>query len=152
MIIDHLHNARLYLACHPLFARAFSLLSEASFLSLPDGRHEMDGQSLIAMPQRYVTRPPSEGKWEAHRRYIDIQYIREGAELMGWSPLDRLKVTEPHDNERDVAFFAGDGSQVRVEQGMFAVFFPEDAHMPCLAPASGAAEVRKIVLKVAVSA
>ena len=57
------------------------------------------------------------------------------------SPLD------DYDEERDIQFFAGTGDLFKIE-GMFAVFFPHDAHMPSLA-VQGAGEqvVKKMVIK-----
>jgi YhcH/YjgK/YiaL family protein len=36
-----------------------------------------------------------------------------------------------------------------LDAGMFAVFFPEDAHMPCIL-ADGPEAVKKVVIKIAV--
>lgn len=150
MICDRLCNASLYEGCHPLFARALRLLSDPAVLGLPDGRQEVEGTRLIALPQRYQTKAAEEGKWEAHRQYIDIQFVREGVEAMGWAPVTRLRSTAAYDPQKDVEFFSGEGSGLLVEAGMFAIFFPEDGHMPCLAPGDVPGLVRKIVLKVAV--
>lgn len=78
------------------------------------------------------------------------QDVARGAERMGWVNLAEVRVSEPHDAERDVAFFSGTASFIRVPAGSFAIFGPEDVHMPGVAPddenASGV--VRKIVVKV----
>ena len=150
MIFDHLHNARLYENLHLGLKTGVALLADSAIMSLQDGRHLIDGERLIAMPQRYDTRLASAGKWESHRRYIDIQYIVQGEELMGWANTSQLRVSEPYDPARDVAFHEGTGSVVRVPAGYFAIFYPEDAHMPCLAVDDRPALVRKVVLKVAV--
>jgi YhcH/YjgK/YiaL family protein len=149
MICDHLHNAVLYANLHPGLKKGLSLLADSAILSLPDGRHLVDGERLIAMPQRYDTRLASAGKWESHRRYIDIQYILQGEELMGWANKSRLTVTEPYDPARDVACHQGTGSLIHGPADYFAIFYPEDAHMPCLAVNDRPSPVRKIVLKVA---
>jgi YhcH/YjgK/YiaL family protein len=149
MILDHLHNAALYENLHPGLKKGLNLLANSAFLSLPDGRHLIDGERLIAMPQRYETRLASAGRWESHRRYIDIQHILQGEELMGWANTSVLKVAEPYDPARDVTFHEGAGSLIHVPAGYFAIFYPEDAHMPCLAVNERPTPVRKIVLKVA---
>jgi YhcH/YjgK/YiaL family protein len=118
-------------------------------LNLPDGRHELDGDRIIAMPQGYPTRPRTEGRWEAHRRYIDIQYIISGQETMGWAPVSTLEPVTTFDEAKDVGFFAGNGDMLTVRQGMFALFLPQDAHMPCLRVGQDPEQVRKIVMKVA---
>ena len=149
MIFDHLHNARLYENLHPGLKTGLALLADSAVLSLPDGRHLIDGERLIAMPQCYETRLASAGKWESHRRYIDIQYILQGEELMGWANTSLLKMSEPYDPARDVAFHQGAGSLIQVPADYFAIFYPQDAHMPCLAVNDRPSPVRKMVLKIA---
>jgi biofilm protein TabA len=149
MICDRLTNAGLYRTSHAGIKKGLQLLADSAILSLPDGRHPLDGERLVAMPQRYDTRLPAAAKWESHRRYLDIQYLREGEEAMGWANTSMLQVTEPYDAQRDVAFYKGTGSLIRVPAGYFAIFFPEDGHMPCLALDDRPRPVRKIVLKIA---
>lgn len=151
MICDHLRHAKWYENVHPGIKAGLKLLTDPVFLSLSDGRHLIDGERLIAMPQRYQTRLPADGKWESHRRYIDIQYILEGAELMGWADTQSLEVSQPYDAQKDVAFYAGPAeSLLTVSAGRFAIFFPDDAHMPCLAAGPTPTPIRKTVLKIAV--
>jgi YhcH/YjgK/YiaL family protein len=71
----------------------------------------------------------------------------EGAEVMGCAALADLQVTEPYNVEKDVLFLTGTGNFFTVSAGMFAIFFPHDAHMPQLAVTTPA-PVRKIVVKV----
>ncbi len=47
------------------------------------GRHDLDGDDLFALVQEYTTRAADECVWEAHRRYIDVQFVVTGAERMG---------------------------------------------------------------------
>lgn len=149
MVIDRLENSHLY--CNlPQLKAAFSLLQQPTTLALPEGRIELDGERIVAMPQSYQTRLHDAGRWEAHRRYIDIQYIVAGVELMGWAPVDSLRPVTDFDPVKDVGFYQGMGDLVRVEAGMFTLFFPQDAHMPCLAINNQPQTVRKIVMKVAV--
>ena len=149
MIIDELGRWREY-GVLPRLQRAFELLESPGAAGWPDGRLEMDGDLIIAMPQRYATKSPAEGKWEAHRRYIDIQYIVAGGEKMGWANVASLVPTTTFDVAKDVGFYSGTGDLVTVRAGMFAMFFPHDAHMPCLHADGAASAVRKIVMKVAV--
>jgi len=145
MIVDKLANWRLY-GFSPLMARAFELLSDPVVQALPDGRHELDGDRIIALPQGYTTKAVADGRLEAHRKYIDIQFILSGEERMGWTPLEGL--TGSFDEEKDLGFYDGSFDMVSVRTGSFAVFYPHDAHAPCLDPTSGFCRVRKIVIKV----
>lgn len=145
MIVDKLSNWRVY-GFSPRMAQAFELLEDPSVQSLPDGRYELDGERIVALPQGYTTKAVGDGRLEAHRRYVDIQYIVAGEERMGWSPLEGL--TGTFDEGKDLGFYDGPFDMVSVKAGMFAVFYPHDAHAPCLDPASGFCRVRKIVMKV----
>lgn len=149
MVVDRLENWKLH-AVLPQLRRAFELLTAADVKGWPDGRVELDGDRIFALPQGYETRPADQGRWEAHRKYIDIQYIVSGQEAMGYAPLSALKPNCPFDEAKDVGFFDGTGSLVTVEEGMFAIFYPHDGHMPCMRAGGQACAVRKVVVKVAV--
>jgi biofilm protein TabA len=149
MILDRLDRFALYTVLGDRLARGLLALREAALHERPDGKYAIDGEDVFAMVQRYTTRPPEQGRWEAHRQYIDIQYIAAGVERMGRTDLDRLKVVEPYDAARDVMFLAGDGDIVTVRAGEFVIFHPQDAHMPGLAD-GGPGAVTKVVVKVRV--
>lgn len=149
MILDRLTNAAHYRKLHPLFAQAFDALQAEDWTQRKDGRYELAGPRLYAMVQRYQSKPREQGKWEAHRRYIDIQYVAAGAEQLGWADRDSLRITDSYDEAKEAMFLAGDGSFVKVAAGSFVVFLPHDAHMPGIALA-GPEPVTKVVLKVAV--
>ena len=149
MILDKFDNAHLYEHVHSLLPAAFEFLGAKATADLPSGRHELRGTQLFAIVQQYETKPREQGFWEAHRRYIDVQYVVEGAERMGYANLDRLAVRDPYDADRDLLVLDGDGDLFTVSAGHFAVFTPQDAHMPGLA-VQGPAIVHKIVVKIAV--
>lgn len=148
MIVDRLENHRLYASESSLLGRAFAFLEQAAKEGVPAGRREVEGERIYVMGQSYETAPPAEKRFEAHRRYTDIQYIVEGAETMFWAPAGELEPAVEYNAEKDVVFFKeAAGAAVPVKAGRFAVFFPEDAHKPgCVCGEKGA--VRKIVVKV----
>lgn len=86
---------------------------------------------------------------EAHRKYMDIQYIVEGEEIMGWAPLEQLQLVGEFDEEGDIGRYDGSWEFFRIDAGNCYVVFPEDGHLP-----SGCFEkpchVKKIVLKIKV--
>lgn len=160
MILDRLADAQKKYPWLPsAFQRAFEFLSDPKPASLEDGKHTIDGDRLFGIVQQYKPKPLDECRLEAHRRYWDVQYLSAGAERMGWAPLEGLTVTEPHSQERDVAFFRGACELFLVPAGTFVIFGPHDAHMPSIAldPSQAGASsqgqsaetmVRKIVVKV----
>lgn len=151
MILDSLSRWRRYAPLHPRLALGFAFLEQLP-ADAPLGRHDIDGDAVYALVQRYPTRPEAETRLEAHRRYIDIQYLVAGREVIHWAALaDLAEVTRPYDAVTDVAFYAAvaDMVPVRLRAGRFAILFPDDAHAPCCAWGDPA-EVLKVVVKVEV--
>jgi YhcH/YjgK/YiaL family protein len=151
MIADSLDRSELYASIHPLFNPAFEYL-RAFKPSTPDGRHEVMGERLFSLPQSYETFPASERKFEAHERYIDIQYIYSGEEVIEHVDVGLLRPDGDFDSERDVGFYLdpAKSTPVVLRAGDFAIFFPHDAHKPCVT-AGQVSAVRKVVMKVAMA-
>ena len=147
MILDHIQNALQYHRLSDHLSIALCALQKPDLLRAEPGRYELQGEDVFALPQRYTTKPHDQGKWEAHRKYIDVQYIVSGTEVMGHALLHNLTVSEPYNEEKDVLFLLGKGNLLIVSAGMFTIFFPHDVHMPTLAVAAPA-PVHKIVIKV----
>jgi biofilm protein TabA len=150
MILDRLENKALYRDFGCRLFTALEYLSATDFNSLENGKHAIDGDRLFAMVQRYAPRSPAEARWEAHRNYIDVQYIARGEECMGYAPLKKdLPIEEEYDAARDVVFYKTSGVLLPLSAGSFAVFTPLDIHAPGLqqvAPAE-CSEVLKVVVK-----
>lgn len=150
MIVDSLDQAGRYTPIHLLFKPAFEYLRGFK-PNTPDGRHEIMGDRMFSLPQTYQTVPASEKKFEAHRRYIDIQYILSGEEVIEHVNAGLLRPDGNFDADMDVGFFLDPttSSPVVLRAGDFAIFFPHDAHKPCLS-VDQQVTVRKVVVKVAV--
>ena len=149
MIADTFEQRLRYAILSPRFAAPFEFLEKLP-ADQPDGRYDIDGDNCFALVQTYTTRPLAQAMFEAHRRYIDIQFIQAGCETILWSPLAALtQVTQPYAAEKDIAFFANPPhwTPINLHAGQFAIFFPEDGHAPGI-ECAGPAEVRKIVIKI----
>lgn len=134
------------------FTKAFAFLRRPGLAGLSDGRYPIDGDMVFALVQRYDTAAAAEPRFEAHRDYIDVQYLASGSEVIGWAPLPAVKISEPYDGGRDVCFGrAAAWTPLRLGPGELAVLYPEDAHAPRLA-AGAPGPVVKVVVKVAVAA
>ncbi|MHB8901630.1 MAG: YhcH/YjgK/YiaL family protein [Thermoguttaceae bacterium] len=151
MILDRLENAAMYRSLNPQIEAALAYLAKTNFQSVAPGRYELDGDRLYAMVQRYATKPHAGARWEAHRRYLDVQCVVEGTERIGWAPLEKkTEVETPYDAEKDVIFYRTTGDLLQVPAGMFAVFAPHDIHSPGLhASPTEPVDVLKVVVKVA---
>ena len=148
MITDRLTNAHLYMHLGPRIQQAFEYLQHTDLLSLPPGRYELDGKNLYVMSQEYLSKLPDQGKWEAHRRYIDLQYITSGVERIGYAHLSRLAQGE-YNPEKDFHALTGEGDFITLSSGDFLLLFPDDAHMPGMA-VGNPVPVKKVVVKIAV--
>jgi YhcH/YjgK/YiaL family protein len=148
MILDRLENADLYAKLHPAFAKAFAFLRSDKVTSLEPGRHELDGDRLFVLLATTPGRGHAGAKLEAHRKYIDIQYVVRGTDEIGWRPTKQcLEVESAYNDERDVAFWHdAPESWSTLVAGSFVILYPHDAH----APLGGAGDVSKAVIKVAV--
>lgn len=132
--------------------KAFDFLRERDLSALADGRVEIDGDRVFALVQRYATALAEAPKFEYHRKYIDVQFIASGEEVIGWVLSEKMKITETYDEQKDICFGTvtkGTWTPVFLRAGQLAVLWPEDAHAPKLA-AEGPLPVMKIVIKVAV--
>ena len=147
MILDALKNLNQYLSLVKNLDKAMEFLTFHDLDSLSNGRHDINGESAFAMVYRNVGRSREGARLEAHRKYIDIQILLAGLETIGWKPLKRC--CEPDGDyvgERDVSFFRDEPEVcLSMRPGTFAIFFPQDAHMPSISEAS----IDKIVLKIA---
>ena len=67
---------------------------------------------------------------ETHRNFLDIQYLVEGEETMGWAPTETLTPAEEYNPTKDKQMFTGHVDFMRIAQGYCYVVWPEDGHMP----------------------
>lgn len=146
--MDDIRNASLYYGLGSGIEAALRYLETADFAGMEPGRYEI-GSKCYAIVQDYVTGPSEEKRWEAHRKYIDVQFVADGAELMGYADLAALRVLEDYDEAEDIAWLSGDGGFLAMRKGVFMILFPEDAHMPRVEVVESSA-VRKVVVKVPV--
>ena len=148
MIYDTIEHAGVYRGISKNLAKALDFLTGTDLKSMPDERVEIDGERVFAFFQRYDTLPAND-RPEAHRKYIDIQYLIEGEELIGIAPLSAMKREVEARPERDIWFYEGETVNISIGGGRLAIFFPQDAHAPGIAAAESR-PVRKVVVKVAV--
>ena len=150
MIIDNLKNCGLYYGTHKRFESAFDFIKKAEAENLEIGKYEIDGKNLYAIVQEYTTKLPEDAKFETHKNYIDIQYIISGREEMEVCDLSRAEATTEYNGEKDVQFFVpkAETTKLTMQAGDYAIFFPDDIHMPGVSPKGENVAVKKIVAKV----
>jgi len=152
MIVDTRKHADYLKTLGPNFKTALAFLNKPRLDELEDDRYDLHGDDVFAIVQTYMTVPIDQRKWEAHKKYIDIQYIISGSEHIGYTQLPMLKPLDAYNPEKDFHLFQGQPSHgcfVPMKPGMLMVLGPQDAHMPCVT-LNVPEEVRKIVVKVAI--
>ncbi len=149
MIVDKLENAHLYTALGASIAKALEILKNPEIIGKEPGRYDIDGDNLYYMIQHYESKAVAEGKLEAHKNYIDVQFVAAGEEMLGYAPTGRLEVDTPYDADSDFILFkpVDDMTPVALLKGMFCILFPDDAHMPCR-QLNGPTGVQKVVIKI----
>jgi YhcH/YjgK/YiaL family protein len=151
MISDKLDNAEIYYGLGKRIAQGLALLKESFVQTSRPGRYEVDGENLFFIVDEYETKPEEQGRLESHRKYIDIQFVLSGREWIGCRPIEGLQVETPYDAKKDIEFYhrAEPMTRVAMEAGTFAIFWPDDAHMPGRM-FDKPQRVKKIVVKVRV--
>lgn len=147
MILDKLENADLYAGITENLKKGFDFLKNTNLSALENGKYEIEGKNVFALVSEYDSKAHQDCRLEAHQAYADIQYIVSGREAIGFAPLNGQTVTAEYLPEKDIVFFSGETTQLIVEAGMFAVFFPQDVHRPCM-QIDGPEKVKKVVMKV----
>ena len=151
MIFDSVKNGWRYAGLGERFARAFAYLAETDWENTPAGRYEIDGSDVYVMVQENALKSWSEGRWEAHHNYADIQMVISGSESIGFCVADEADtpVETPYAPESDILFYQEmEGERAVVRTGEMMVLFPEDAHRPCIIAEKGVTKARKAVVKV----
>jgi len=153
MIVTDIEHLDRQVSLTAALRKAIDFLRRPDLHLLPDGRVDIVGDDVFALVQRYETTVTDAPKFESHRKYIDIQFIVSGVEVVGWIPAGRMTITQAYDIDKDICFGTaqkGEVTPICLHAGQLAVLYPEDGHAPKMA-AGSPSEVVKIVVKVAAS-
>lgn len=149
MIYDKIKNIALYKGLSDDIYAGLKYLKDLS-PDIAPGTYEINPR-VKAFVSEYTTKSENENGYEAHRQFIDIQYLISGKERIKCLPLEYLKETKAYSAENDAAFYESDlgrqSSDLFLQPSAFAIFFPQDAHMPKLC-IDAPEEVKKVIIKV----
>ena len=146
--IDKKEFAKQYFAKRELWDKAFEYLNTADLDTLKPGNFDLIGKDLYIAASEYNTKNDEEGKYEAHRKYADIQYVISGQEKIRIIPLDKTEELGSYDEQKDIVFLKAEGGKVQMATPeKFFIFFSTDAHMPGMKVDTNSF-VKKIVVKV----
>lgn len=146
MIKDNLKNAETYYNISENLRTGFEWIKNNNLKNMPEGRYEISDK-IYANLQSYTTK--DNAPYEAHKDYIDIQYMVTGEELSGVTDYSNCSVEEKYDKEKDIEFLKINKEEefYKIAEGEFFVFFPHDAHKPAL-KVNENKNVKKVIIKV----
>ena len=136
-----------YIKTHERFPKAFEALKALAASAPEDGRYEIDGDNIYALVQTYNPKLVENASFETHQKYIDIQYILEGGELMGHESEEKLEVKTEYKPDVQKFYVKGDYDIIKLYAGELAIFFENEPHAPGITLGTDG-QVRKIVVKV----
>lgn len=149
MILDSISHLSAYEGAGFDSKRVLEFIERAGTEKLAEGRYELDGENLFALIQVYETKDREECLYESHKLYGDIQYMEKGTEVIYGADVEMLEVTENRTPQADILFYDGktpEEAVMTVREGHFAIFLPQDGHMPCCKHVQKEV-VKKIVFK-----
>ena len=132
MIVANIKDAKRYYGVLPEFKDIFEKLSALTPDS-PTGGNEYDGFRIGVSEGATYDVKPQDGtprEFEAHRKFLDIHYVIDGVECMGYADIDTLTPTTEYNDEKDYQMLSGHVNKIILNKGDFCVVFPEDAHLP----------------------
>ncbi len=127
---------------------ALEIIEKVNFDEMELGKHVIN-DDLFLLVQKYDSKEPAQMRHEAHKKYVDIQYVVEGKECLEIAPVTIMEVDEAYSEERDVVFFKDTdrAAKVVLTDGSYAILYPEDSHKPGMRVGESV-PVKKIVGKV----
>ncbi|MFW2568973.1 YhcH/YjgK/YiaL family protein [Aliarcobacter butzleri] len=147
---------------NPKFEKAFSYIqklqdkSSKEYKSLEnikigDCNKIVLDESCFVLEQAYVSKDKKDCFFESHKKYIDIQYIFYGTEIMEVENINNLETIQEYNESLDYAKHAQsiNSSSLLIRENELAIFYPSDAHMPCLKVDKNE-KIIKAVFKVAI--
>jgi len=141
-----------YMAYHrnkKLWDAAFAFLKNQNLEEIKSGRYPIIGEQVFASVSEAPSHNKEDVKWESHKKYIDLQYIIKGKEMIGIADTSKATIIKPYTD--DVINYETDGNYYITEPGSFFLFFPNNAHRPTI-KVEGYDVVKKIVIKIQASA
>ena len=115
MIIDKIENASLYAGISERIKKALNYIQNTDFIKLETGKYDIDGENIYALVNEYETKDAKESFLEGHRNYIDVQFIIDGAEQIGYAAFANQIVTKKYDPKDDYLLVNEEHSMVSLK-------------------------------------
>lgn len=150
MIADRLDNIGLYDGVSTDISAGLIHLKTMDE-NVPLGTYQLT-EKIKVIVSLYTTEANRKNEYEAHRKVIDIQYPIAGREQVMWSPVRGMELAIDYNPVKDAAYWRNpvQPTSLITGEGVFAIFFPEDAHRPCMAVDGQEELIKKVTLKISI--
>lgn len=128
MIFDKINKIEKYACFFDKWQEILNIYNESK--NKEAGRYNWE--KGFYMIQEGQTKSAQECKYEAHRKFVDIQILLEGKECMKLATITDLQVVDEYNEDKDIEFLEGEGSSLSLRPDDMYILFPHDGHMPCL--------------------
>ena len=153
MIVDCLDNWKIYFR-NPVWETIFAHLQALNENTPAMGKKIKDDDIILKVfSYETIGSADPEAELEAHKKYIDIHTTITKSEKIDWYPAVDLKVIKPYDKIEDAVYYEKPQqsyASLNMYPGIFALFWPGDAHMPRLQVAGKPELIKKAVMKVSI--
>jgi YhcH/YjgK/YiaL family protein len=148
MVLDYLENSDNYKGLSPLISQGLAYLKSLDLTKLEPGKIELPN-GIFAITQVFTPKNRDQGKLETHQKYLDIQFLAEGEEIIEYLERKHLVVSEPYSNENDIVFYHDNDkvADLKLKANQFVIFYPQDGHKPGIG-FNKSQIIKKIVLKI----
>ena len=150
MFADRIENLKLYIPYNEKIKVVCDYLAKTDIHALEVGKYDI-GEGVRVVVNAFTPKTREAARWETHKKYIDLQYLIEGDESMGYLPIEEVEAAE-YDAEKDVSHpvpkTGASVSEIALTTGCFAFLEPRDAHRPSVKLHSDAS--KKLIFKIPV--
>lgn len=150
MIVDRIDNLKLYIPYNAKLKVVCDYLEKTDIYALEVGKYDI-AEGVRVVVNAFTPKEPDAARWETHKKYIDLQYLIEGDETMGYLHIDEMEDAE-YNEEKDISYPVpkadADMTLIPLKTGHFAFLEPRDAHRPSAKLHSTAS--KKLIFKIPV--
>lgn len=150
MILDTIDRIHKYQAI-PYIKEITEFIDTNRIHELQEGDITIIRDELYVKVLKYTPRKASDGYFETHKEFADLQFVIKGVESMYYVNPKHITPTDKFEMSGDFEFFEAAEciSRFEVSDGEFVIFLPGEPHKPgCFAMNDFSKEVMKLVFKI----
>ena len=152
MILGEMSHKERYFNIHPKMKCAFDFLDNCFTEGIKPGKYQIDGKSIYAVAFLDNSGQKENLYYETHDKYIDVQCIISGCQTHWYLSREALQKDGGYDSKEDITLYLPQETEcsLTLRRGEFAIYFPEDGHLPAVCVAEESPCIR-VVIKIELS-